>query len=811
MITFGNGLLYASIVVSAFALLGLLLKEFKRGEVLSKLVTPAILLSAGLLTFAYLLLTYYFVVGNFSYEYVSQWTSRDLPLIYKISGTWGGQQGTYLLWVMVIFLSAAWLALKTNHATPLSRRMQIITLIIGIFFIVLTIIETPFITWLEYFEQQAVTYSVPLENVIRFYEQQYPQYGFFSMETGFADGSGLNIQLINFWMVIHPPLMFIGYATMTIPFAAAIVYLITKEDGWEEMGRQWARFTWLFLGLGIAVGGVWAYLALGWGGFWAWDPVETASFIPWLTLTGFLHAAALHRKNKATFSIAAPVLAAVSFILVLYAAIVVRSGLFNSIHAFGETSTGTLLLASVLIIFVATLLLGMRRYFKVSDNEEEWGLWSKRNTFYISLLLFVILAFISFWGISFPAFVQITQNLKVNVASDTKNFFNVWSYPFALILLLALGFCLNYKEAEKESQKKTLYAVIAITTIAMFIRTENFYVLDHNSPFFVREPFIYQLLGSISLLSIFPPLVYATYATLQRLRDYLRLSSMRPKVKGIGLAMVHFGVVLILFGAVISSSFTHTNDRINIPLELKGKLLDVGGGYGVKLIDYSTRSLTEATDSRAGSPGTRISNIKNDPASYVNNNVVVSGKVTGVAYTQSNTTPVTYTAYFKLDDGTGSIWAATQSTDPITIPEGVQLTTRGSLMADFTSRSTGTNYDLIIFSSPEGISETSASVAGSDKYRVQSAKLEVYQNDRIIASGIAEYLEGKDGGSGTFPMVSSGITGTDVYVIFQGVGGGFVPLTLKIIPAINFTWLGILLFAIGIILIMAVKTKSRGD
>ena len=270
-------------------------------------------------------------------------------------------------------------------------------------------------------------------------------------------GNGLNALLVNFWMTVHPPLMFIGYATMTIPFAAAIVYLFTKEDGWEELGRQWARFTWLFLGMGIAVGGVWAYLVLGWGGFWAWDPVETASFIPWLTLTAFMHAASLHRKNKATFSIAAPILAVVSFILVLYAAIVVRSGIFNSVHAFGDSSTGTLLLVFIGITTLVSIILGLRRYFEEPDKlEEDRGFWNKTNIFYVTLLLFVVLAFISFWGISFPAFIQITQGLKVGVASDTKNFFNIWSYPFTIILLLALGFCLNYNEKEKEEQKKTL-------------------------------------------------------------------------------------------------------------------------------------------------------------------------------------------------------------------------------------------------------------------------------------------------------------------------------------------------------------------
>jgi cytochrome c-type biogenesis protein CcmF len=672
MVTFGDAVLYFSMAVGAIALLGLLLKELKNIDLLTGFVPPMILLTAGLLSFSYLLLTYYFVVSDFTYEYVWQYSSRDLPLIYKIAGTWAGQQGTYLLWVWVIFLLSARLALTTRHATSLSRRTQIITLIIGIYFIVITLVQTPFKS---------------------IYEIADVPFGFVP-----ADGNGLNILLINFWMTVHPPLMFIGYAAMTIPFAAAIVYLLKKDDGWEELCRQWARFTWLFLGMGIALGGVWAYLVLGWGGFWSWDPVETASFIPWLTLTGFLHAAALHRKNRTTFSIAAPILAVVSFILVLYAAIVVRSGLFNSVHAFGETSTGTLLIILILVTTLISAALGLKRYFEENEKEEDWGLWSKKNVFYLALLSFVVLAFISFWGITFPVFIQLTQGVKVGVASDTKNFFNVWSYPFTIILLLILGFCLNYRESEKEKQKKTLFIAAAITVVTMFLRTENFYVLDHTSPFWAREPPVYRIMGSISLISIFPSLIYASAAVYQRLAGYLHLGSIRPKIKGIGLTMVHFGAVFILFGAIISSSFIQTMDNANVPLGAKGKIVDIGNGFGVKLVDYATRSLTENSQ-----PGIPI----------------------------------------------------------------------------------------------------------SDKYKVQSVQLEIYQNNRKIGSGVAEYLEG-NGGSGTFPLVDSSITGTDVYVIFQGAGEGTVPLTLKIIPAVNFVWAGILLFAAGMIMMMAVKSKSKG-
>ncbi|SNQ59990.1 cytochrome c biogenesis protein CcsA [Candidatus Methanoperedens nitratireducens] len=765
MVNLGNALLYASIVASAVALAGLLLKELKNNNLLSRLVSPMILVSAGLLAFAYVLITYYFVIGDYTYEYVWQYSSLDLPLIYKISGAWAGQPGTYLLWVLVIFLSSAWLALTTKHISPLARRTQIITVIIGIYFTVLTLIQTPFKT---------------------IYEGRPDLLGYVP-----ADGSGLNTLLVNFWMIVHPPLMFIGYAAMTIPFAAAIVYLITKEDGWEELSRQWARFTWLFLGMGIAVGGVWAYMVLGWGGFWAWDPVETASFIPWLTLTGYLHATALHRKNKRTFSIAAPILAAVSFILVVYAAIVVRSGLFNSVHAFGEASTGTLLIMSLLVTTLVSVALGMRRYFEEPQTpEEDPGFWSKTNLFFVTLLLFVILAFVSFWGITYPVFIQLTQGLKVNVASDTKNFFNVWSYPFTIVLLLALGFCLNYKESNKEQQKQTLFIVAALSVIFMLPRTENFYVLNHSSPFWVREPAIYKLIGNISVLSIFPSLLYATYSIISYLRGYLQAANQRVRIKGIGITMVHIAVILTLFGAIVSSTLDNKIEGINIPLEAKGQMLDISNGYSVKILDYSTRSLTGNSDSNSG---IRISEVLADPSSYENNSVKISGKVTNLRSLEGHGTLV------ELVDNSGSIRVVIPGNyTESTLPRDTPLTVTGTVMAGFQQP---------ILSATD---VTEGESTSSDKYRVQSVQLEVYQNNKKIGSGTAEYLEGK-GGSGTFPMVESSITGTDVYVIFQGMSSGFIPLTMQIKPAINFAWVGIILFAVGIILIMAVKTKSKGD
>jgi hypothetical protein len=156
-----------------------------------------------------------------------------------------------------------------------------------------------------------------------------------------------------------------------------------------------------------------------------------------------------------------------------------------------------------------------------------------------------------------------------------------------------------------------------------------------------------------------------------------------------------------------------------------------------------------------------------------------------------------------LSDGTGSLWVATQAEEPLNFQNGMELTAEGFMMTNFRSNSTNKTYPLIIFTSPDAI--TQAAVSG--KYNVQSVQLEVYRGNSMIGSGTAEYLDSQSG-SGTFPLVDSSITGTDVYVIFQGLSGGSIPLTLKIIPGVNFAWVGIVLFAIGIILIMGVRSKS---
>ncbi|HID26389.1 MAG TPA: hypothetical protein EYP22_00855 [Methanosarcinales archaeon] len=767
----GDIILYISLIIGIVAVIGIILKEFKDNNIFSSSIPWLLRVSASLMVFDMVLLGYYFLKSDFRYIYVWQFSSLDLPTGYKISAVLAGQPGTYLFWALVIFISALWISETKKWQKGIIRKSQIITLLIGLYFIILTLLDSPFKT---------------------IYEEE-P-----TLPLGFVppDGNGLNPLLIDPWMAVHPPIMFLAYGVMTIPFSLAIVYLFTGDKRWESFVRQWSRVSWLFLTLGIAIGGYWSYTVLGWGGFWAWDPVETASLVPWFALTGFLHALSQHRKNQNKFSIAAPMLASLSFILVVYTALVTRSGLWESIHAFGSATTGSLLAILVAVSAIISLILGIIKYAK-KEKEKEIEIINKNKTsslieiinktnlFYVTILIFIILAFISFWGITFPVLMRLIKNVKVGIGME---FFNIWSYPFTILLLLTAGFCLDYSKKHKNKSILTLLVVIAFTVILAFIEVSpTFYVIDHTSPFFVSQPLFYKIIGSISMLSLFPPIVYIASSAIIRLYKDSKLSKL--KIKSIGVNIIHIGVAFILFGAVISVAFSSSMGA-NIRFDQKGDLVEIpeGDGYGIKLVDIKYTSSYSY-------PGTKISEIKNHPNSFIGRqDLQISGKVTQVQNTEHAT-------YFELYDGSDKMWIATSNID---IHEGIKVTAKGFLMTDFKSNSTGQVFDVILFS----FEVQPLSMSGSSTRSSQKVDLEIYKDKKKIGSGSAEYIQYAKGGDVTNVMIDSSLT-KDIYVIFQGTGSGVVPLTIKIMPFINELWIGIILFSLGIILIMIAEVKKR--
>lgn len=700
---------------------------------------------AAFLTIAFLLLVYYFVFSDFSISYVWSYSSRDLPLFYKLSGVLAGQQGTLLFWGFLVSLFTLWLSKKSEFSASM-RKTHVIAIAIALYFVALTALDSPF-------KKIHEVYELPSDAL--------PE-----------DGAGLNPLLIDPWMAIHPPLMFIAYAAMALPFALAMVYLFESANykEWIANATAWCRISWLFLTLGIAVGGFWSYKVLGWGGFWAWDPVETSSLVPWLLLTGALHSLAEHRNSKEKYSILAPTLVALSFVLVLYATLVTRSGFFESIHAFGSGEVGTYLVVLIAACCTATLFLAVARYVKSEGGKEEASTLNRTNIFYGAILLFIILTFISFWGITFPAIYRLATGNKVGVGIA---FFNIWSYPFIISAMLLLGLGINFKPSEKERQVKEFAAFAALTLIFAFVRPSGAWnIVDYSAIVTPEKPFLYTLIGSMSSLSFIPPSVYMLYSLFERGRG--RLKGQR-KVKEAGILVVHLGVVLILLGAAFSTLFT---EELSVSMDRLDKIF-YANNYGAKLLEY--REYAEySKEKKELPPALSLSEF------YARNlsqgTYMVRGRL-------ERTADVGGIALLKLAEGDKFLWVAAIAAG---IPEGIEIAAAGILTFDAVIENK--TYDVImisnrIYASRRTVSET------------QEVSVEVYEGKNKIGGGIARVVQYQQGDVKRV-MIDRGIF-RDVYVIFAGISGGEIPLTVKIIPLVNYLWIGIVLFVLGMLALLS--------
>ncbi|MCS4541264.1 MAG: cytochrome c biogenesis protein CcsA [Euryarchaeota archaeon] len=487
-----------------------------------------------LLTSCSILLFNAFLYSDFSLAYVFEYSSSELLWFYKISAFWAGTSGSLLLWAWLISLFIWWWSEKVDFNSQFVRRTTIFSIIIGLFFLTITLVDSPF---------RSITGSV-LENLWR---------------AG-VDGMGLNPLLRDPWMVIHPPILFVGYAAITLPAAAAIAYLINPDESWEKLTRQWSRIAWIFLMAGIAIGGFWSYKVLGWGGFWAWDPVETTSFIPWLTMTAFLHGTVQYRKNR-KFNFITPLLGIVSLLLVVYATFVTRSGIHESFHSFGESATSPFFLIFIAAVIIATIASAIRfisKQIKLT-GEESISLLSKQNLILLTIIAFVMLTFISLWGTTYPVIYEILTGMKISIE---KSFFNFWSLPFTIILFLTMWACMLFGFLKEGLLVKTLMLLIAATVGSILIKpTENFYA---NA----LLPSAFLVIGGV---------IFGLLKIIKTPRSFAR------SIKLISPYVIHLGVAFIIIGIVVSTAFQkEIFEKFNI-----GENKEIGREYGLSVTNIS--------------------------------------------------------------------------------------------------------------------------------------------------------------------------------------------------------------------------------
>lgn len=777
--TLGDKLLYLSFIVG-LALIALLLYDQRKNTTqFDTHIKWGVRLFGALLIIDYLLLVYYFIVSDFTYNYVWTFSDRNLSLYYRISAALAGQQGTFLFWAATIGAGAIWLNEKKESTSDFIKKTQIVVLLIGVFFIFMTIKETPFATIFQLFPE---------------------------LPAGFLpeDGNGLNPLLIDPWMAVHPLVMFVGYAAVTNPFAISIVYLYMsirgRADEIEKIGIknvvQFCRVAWFFLTFAIAIGGFWAYKVLGWGGFWAWDPVETASIIPWFMLTAAMHTLVEHKKNRRKYAILAPVLVCLSYSLVVYATLVTRSGFFESVHAFSAGTTGSYLVAMTIISTVLAIALGALRYAAVTDDHkpepEDQSFINKTNIFYVTILFLVVLTYISIWGITYPALLKLFAARKVGTGIA---FFNLWSYPFFMGLFLLAGLCINYKPSTKDKSVREFTIFLALTIIAALIRPSDAWnIVDYSAVVSAQSPLLYRFIGGASALSFIPPMVYIVYSLTNRYNDQIKTAkNQRFKLKEIGIVLIHLGIVFITLGSVFSTLFS-TEFAAGANIKNSEVSSVEGMPYGLSVVDFKTIVDYGGADAAAiveqpVLPGISLGEMYSElRAGEFRETYSVRGKIVESLQTEHIT-------YVRITEDDLELWVAIDKTD--SVPNNINVVSDGMLMADFPSPTLGRTFEIILFA--DQMQEYSGETGLKPYTTTEEITFAVYERGNKIGQGVARSITYRNGNANRV-MIDRGVL-KDVYVIYNGLTGDTASATVKIIPLINELWFGVALFMAGIALV----------
>jgi len=422
------------LVLSVYAFLAGLFAIIRNDDPLGETARRAGIAVWVTVTAASAVLVYCAFRNDFSVAYILQHSNRALPGPYKFAALWSGQEGSLLFWCWLLATYGLVLRLRHKVDTRLVAHASVVISAVQIFFLVL------------------VNFAA------------HP----FAMTVGTipADGNGLNPLLQYPEMVIHPPMLYLGYVGMTVPFCFALAALIMKYPGekWIHITRRWTMIGWLFLTCGIFLGSFWAYKVLGWGGWWGWDPVENASLLPWLTGTAFLHSVMMQEK-RGMMKVWNMWLIFSTFLLAIFGTFLTRSGVVSSVHAFAESDIGPYFVYFLALTFAACMFFYVRNHSHLQSEHKLESLVSRESSFLFNNVLLLVAAFAVLWGTLFPVLSEWVTGHKVTVGPP---FFNKVNIPVALCLLLltAVGPLLAWRKTSTESLRRN-FLVPAIIAVAV--------------------------------------------------------------------------------------------------------------------------------------------------------------------------------------------------------------------------------------------------------------------------------------------------------------------------------------------------------
>jgi cytochrome c-type biogenesis protein CcmF len=391
-----------------------------------------------LITACMLLLVYAFLDFDFSVRYVANNTNRGTPFYYRITALWGALEGSIILWAWMLALYTLIVVARYRRTQPqlYPWALAVMLTISSFFLLVMTIPAPPF-------ERLS---PIP------------------------PDGRGLNPLLEDSGMITHPVALYLGFTGFTVPFAFAMAALIIGRTGdeWITITRRWTIIAWYFLSLGLLIGGWWSYHVLGWGGYWAWDPVENAAFMPWLTATAFLHSVMIQERRR-MLKLWNLTLIILTFSLTLFGTFLTRSGIIGSVHAFSQGSIGQFFLGFLALVVLGAFSLLAWRLDRLRAQGELDSIVSRESAFLLNNLFLVAATFTVFFGTIFPLLSEAVKGVKVSVGAP---FFNLVNIPIflALIFLMGIGPLIAWRRASAENLRRNFLkpVVAGIVAAAVF-------------------------------------------------------------------------------------------------------------------------------------------------------------------------------------------------------------------------------------------------------------------------------------------------------------------------------------------------------
>ena len=481
---------------------------------------------AGLMTLAFVLVEIAFARSDFSLDLVTRYSSTDTPMFYKLTAMWSSQEGSLLLWVFLLSLmsSAVLFATRRRHR-EIAPYANAVLGAIAVFFLGLIVLKS--------------------------------QNPFAELANPPAEGNGLNPLLRHPAMMFHPPALYTGYVGFSIPFAFMVGALITGRTNadWIRSTRRFALIAWTFLGTGILLGALWSYTELGWGGYWAWDAVENAALMPWLVGTAFIHSVMVQEK-RGMLKVWNASLIAATFVLSLLGTFLVRSGVLDSIHAFGASTLGKPFLAFIGVVAVGSVVLIVSRHDSLRSEAKLDSLISREAFFLLNNLVLIALCVVIAWGTYFPL---ISEALTGTEESVGPPFFNGITTPLGLLLVLLTGVgpMLAWRRGTPRNTVRTFSVPViaaAIALVAMLALTPA----AESTTSLIMFTFVAFVLAAVGQ-EFWRGARARRIATGERLPVALvqLLSRNRRRYGGY---TVHVGIALMLLGVAASSAFVQQRD-----------------------------------------------------------------------------------------------------------------------------------------------------------------------------------------------------------------------------------------------------------